>query len=443
MKRNLTFRGLQLLLPLLLTCSALTSQATYTPVAVTGFNEDIVANGVGSATSSTTNDVDGVNYNFVAPDFQATAISPLPAYYLPANGVVNSVATSGLVYQLEPYTSNNALRIATQNGTGSLTLVNPVAAGEIYLLGVSGSGASDVDVLVTFTDNTTQQFTAVGFPDWYGGAGFAIQGIGRVNRTNNNLEGNASDPRLYQRVLPLDPSNYAKQIASIEFTKTNSGGVLIIMAVTTNDVCSGSPVGGTATASVGNVNCPTATFTLDLTGHTTGVGMSYQWEFSPSGANMWLPLGTASGTSSYTVPGQTGSTDYRAVVTCANGGVSDISSVITVTSGNLSAPFHETFESNSSTRSCWTVLNENNDTDEWILNGTGYAHAGTNQAQIYPDYNAGANDDYLITPPIDLTGNERLRFWYRVRSAGSQMITKFCYPLQELLRLILPPYYVP
>ncbi len=37
---------------------------------------------------------------------------------------------------------------------------------------------------------------------------------------------------------------------------------------------------------------------------------------------------------------------------------------------------------------------------------------------MYTDGNAGANDDYLVTPTLTLTGNERLRFSYRVQSAG-------------------------
>ena len=28
------------------------------------------------------------------------------------------------------------------------------------------------------------------------------------------------------------------------------------------------------------------------------------------------------------------------------------------------------------------------------------------------------NDDYLISPSITLTGNDRLRFWYRARSSS-------------------------
>lgn len=81
-------------------------------------------------------------------------------------------------------------------------------------------------------------------------------------------------------------------------------------------------------------------------------------------------------------------------------------------------PFFEGFNSTSATQSCWTVLDENGDGDEWDLNYTTNPYEGDQVAIFNSDYNAGANDDYLISPAITLTGNERLKFWQRVQSAG-------------------------
>ncbi|RYY72792.1 MAG: hypothetical protein EOO52_20345 [Gammaproteobacteria bacterium] len=36
---------------------------------------------------------------------------------------------------------------------------------------------------------------------------------------------------------------------------------------------------------------------------------------------------------------------------------------------------------------------------------------------MYTDFNAGANDDYLILPGMTLTGNQQLKYWVRARSA--------------------------
>lgn len=80
-------------------------------------------------------------------------------------------------------------------------------------------------------------------------------------------------------------------------------------------------------------------------------------------------------------------------------------------------PFLETFESTSATLPCWRVIDNNGDGDAWAIY-TGYAHTGTSSAGIYTDYNAGNNDDYLISPPLNLGGNEFLKFYVRARSTG-------------------------
>jgi hypothetical protein len=328
MKRKFTSKMLKLLATAVLFAGAFDANATFNPVAVTGFNEDVVANGIGAASTSTTADVDGVSYAFVASDFQATATSPTPTYYLPVGGVVNSVATSGLSFQLASYSGNNALRIAAQNGTGTLTFNTAQQAGEIYVLGVSGSGSSTADITVTFTDNTTETFTGITFNDWYYASGFAIQGIGRVKLTTNALEGTASDPRLYQIQLSLSSTNYSKTVASISFTKTNSGGVLIIMGIATNDVCGGTPSAGTAFAP--SAVCSGASFTLSDTAYTSSAGVSFQWQESPAGAGVWSDiLGATS--ASYTISaGITAPTDYHLIVTCSNGGATDMSNDFSV-----------------------------------------------------------------------------------------------------------------
>ena len=91
--------------------------------------------------------------------------------------------------------------------------------------------------------------------------------------------------------------------------------------------CSGQPGAGTAVSNTPSV-CPTGSAMLSLTGSTVGAGITYQWEESPAGANMWTPI--TGGTSSGISVSPTSPTDYRAVVTCTNGGLSDISTSVTI-----------------------------------------------------------------------------------------------------------------
>src|SRR5699024_918676 len=65
----------------------------------------------------------------------------------------------------------------------------------------------------------------------------------------------------------------------------------------------------------------------------------------------------------------------------------------------------------------WRIINANSDGDYWGI-GTGDAHSGDYEAVINTDLNSGNNDDYLVTPPIILTGQESMRFYYKVASSG-------------------------
>ncbi|WP_201982906.1 fibronectin type III domain-containing protein [Hymenobacter rubidus] len=330
MKRSITrlFRPLLCALGL---GASLQAQAGFTPVTVTGFTADIVANGTGTVISTTTSDMDGGNVNtryaFMAPNY-VSPTGATPTVSLPATGLINSVATSGLSFQLASYSANNSLRIAS-TGSGTLSLTTPQASGEVYFLASSGNGASTVTVTVTFTDATTQVFTGQTVADWFGGTGFAIQGIGRVNYDNNTIENNTTDPRLYQIRLPLLPANYTKLVQSIGFAKTSTTGTLNVMAVSLNGVCTGTPTGGTTVASVTSV-CASTGFTLSLTGGSSDAGITYQWQSSTDNGVTWTDISGATA-STYTVAGQAATTQYRARITCAGSSLTATSAPVTVT----------------------------------------------------------------------------------------------------------------
>ncbi|MFN7014092.1 MAG: hypothetical protein ACK4ON_07465, partial [Bacteroidia bacterium] len=203
-----------------------TAQNLQTIPIQSGFNADVIANGVGTAVSSTNNDVDGVNYAFISRDFQLTSGSTPLTYGLPVNGLVNSAVASpaGLSYQLASYSGNNALRLQNVSDSGTLLFANPLAAVNLYMLATGGSGACTVNVTVNFADATTEAFTNISISDWYGGANFAIQGIGRINRNNDVLEtGGGTNPRLYQIPLAINVANQAKLIESVTVTKVSGG----------------------------------------------------------------------------------------------------------------------------------------------------------------------------------------------------------------------------
>ncbi|MBK0403310.1 T9SS type A sorting domain-containing protein [Adhaeribacter sp. BT258] len=204
---------------------------TYTPVAVTGYNADVVADGTGTVAASTTHDVDGVDFTFMVLGYTNTNTPVETATKgLPVNRLITSAvsATPGLTYELASYTANNALRI-NGTGTGTLTFPAPAAAEKIYVLATSGSGTSNTMIQVNFSDGTSQIFNQT-VTDWYNGTGFAITALGRANRTDNDIDNDASNPRLYQFELALQVGNTTKPIQSITFN--NTGSVLNVMGIT-------------------------------------------------------------------------------------------------------------------------------------------------------------------------------------------------------------------
>jgi len=86
--------------------------------------------------------------------------------------------------------------------------------------------------------------------------------------------------------------------------------------------------------------------------------------------------------------------------------------------GTVLPPFTETFNSTSTTKQCWTVVDAVAGTT-WNLSGTYPPYEGDQLASLYKNYSTSvtSNNDYLISPRIQLNGNQRLRFQYRAGSA--------------------------
>lgn len=334
-------------------------RAIYTPVALTGFNADVVADIPGNAAGSTTADYDNVNYVWMSASYNPSGT------YLPVGGLITSVvpSTPGLTYQLQPYTANNTLRMPGTS-TGILNFVTPQSAQTVYVLGSTGSGVGTATITITFTDLTTQVFTGVVFPDWYNGANYAMIGVGRTNRVTNVISNDPNNPRLYQSPLALLPSNYGKQIQSVSFS--NTGGVLNIMAISIDTPpipCTGTPTAGTATATSVNP-CPGVNVSVSLSGSTLVSNITYQWLQGTNCTAPWLPISGLTNPSALTSILTVSTTGgmvrgYRCVLTCTSTGLTDTSSTACV----VVQPW-------SCTSPCYGASSANNAADQDILNVT-------------------------------------------------------------------------
>ena len=331
----------------LLSACWMTVHAAFTPLVLTGYNADIVSNGTVSASSSIssymTDGFDSAGYALVAQDYNFAGYTP--SYYLPTGGSLTSAITPGLGFQLADYSANNALRLDNNGDIGALSLATPQTAGALYICGLSGSGISTFDLTVNFSDGSSQVFSSLSFPDWYASGG-SVVGIGRVSTTDNHTEGSSSAPSLFEIPLNLDPANYAKLITGISVEKTSATGILAIMAMSAEDICSGIPTAGTVAASV-TTGCSAYTSNLSLPSSTASAGITYQWQSSPDNTT-WTNVGGATN-ATYTAA-VSATIYYRAYIICTTtGGGSDTSSsvelVLTSPSPIVATlPFSESFE---------------------------------------------------------------------------------------------------
>lgn len=399
-----------------LTFLSLSSKATFTPVTLTGFNGDAIANGVGPSANSTTVDIDGGNYAFVAQDFQATTTSAGPSYYLPTGGALTSALTPGLGFQLASYSSNNVLRLdgaTTATTTDTLTFATSQTAGDLYVLCTSGSGTSTATFTVNFTNNTSQTFSGIDIDDWYTGTA-SVAGIGRVHTTDDILEGTSQNPRLYEVKLALNSSNYSNQISSITVTKTSTGGeVLVVLAVSKNDVCSGTPTAGSIVAAPSTI-CSGKSSLLTLTGASNAAGLTYQWQSYNGTA--WSNIANATD-NNYTTDPLTAQGIFRCTVTCSASTLFSTTNPDTVhISAALTPPYLEDFEgivNDDDLPNCMSATNLGNEVLTFT-SGSGYNTGNhTPNGSKYGAFKWSCQDT-MFTPALNLTAGQtyKVSFWY-------------------------------
>ncbi|MDR2223909.1 MAG: T9SS type A sorting domain-containing protein [Flavobacteriaceae bacterium] len=289
----------------------------YVPLQITsGFNEDVIAED-SLAVNFTTISIDNPN----SSDSNTVLMSinyPGATVGLPSNRIITSKITNGLSFQLAPYNVNNALRIYSGVDSGTLVFQNTLKISKLFILATSGSGKSDFEGTIFFTDGTIQAINKQQVQDWYDAdpSKTTISGLGRVSRYNKGLpDNNLNNPKLFQFEINIDVTNENKVIKEVSLkTLSSSIGYLNVFAVSAEKTLQ-------ITTSQTNVSChggSNGSATVTVTGGTGAY--TYLWS---NGASTARITGLKAG-------------DYTVTVTDANGCTK--TEKVTITEPNKVAP---------------------------------------------------------------------------------------------------------
>ncbi len=252
------------------------------PIAVTGFNADLVVENTAVGPPYTAYAVE-LNPNEGNAFYQAGLRGT--SYGLPVSGAIIS-AVDGTRFQLQPYTNNNALVLSSDTGTnaGTLTLNAPGVYSTIAILANSASGGGQANVMLQFSDGTTY-LTNYYAPDWFGNTGYALSGFERLPLAGGATQGAPDNPRFYQTTIDLNATLGAanRPLTALTFSQA-SAGATAIYALSGFVGPQTPPVILTQPANLTVTELAPATFTAGLGGNPFPTVQWYQYGTPLAGA---------------------------------------------------------------------------------------------------------------------------------------------------------------
>jgi hypothetical protein len=195
---------------------------------------------------------------------------------IPAGAIVTAVSAT-----FTTYTSTSSS--ATNNLYGFTG--DPATMGGAALYTACGTGSTFNNTSWTANAANTKVFTAAGIAFVQANCGSTLN-IGYVRASTNtyNIYGYNGTP-----------------------------APTLIITYTVPPPCSGTPAPGN-TISSANPVCSGVNFTLSLQNATSGLGVTYQWQSSPTGSAPWTNIGTSIAT---LITSQVAATYYQCAVTCS------------------------------------------------------------------------------------------------------------------------------
>ena len=192
-----------------------------TPISLTGFNFDGIADGSGSAASSTTGTLDSI-YDYFTLGWDTGT----PSAGLPTASFV-SAFNANTTFLLAAPKGNNLLWLQQAGSgatSGTLSLAAPGSFTTLAFLvtGFNGSQPTGYSLNFSAGSPTSGSFTSL---DNFNNSGYAINGFGRVSRSGGAFDSiGSTNPRLYEIDLTLSGADQLKTLDSVTFTNNETSG---------------------------------------------------------------------------------------------------------------------------------------------------------------------------------------------------------------------------
>ena len=204
---------------------------TYTPLALGGLNQDIIAEAT-TAMAHTSSSVDS-NGAIATVLFSDSFPHPSTQVGLPNNGLL-SAASGGasFTYQLAAFNGNNAL-VTPAGQTRTTTLAAPTALSNLSLLVFATEQSKNATYTLTFDDGSTSVQPVTVVNDWYSSAAARISGYGRVVRNNDTNFTVQTNQKYFGNELTLTCAEQKKKLSSITLQAqsiTPTGNVVLLAA---------------------------------------------------------------------------------------------------------------------------------------------------------------------------------------------------------------------
>lgn len=324
--------------------SGSSSGGTYNPVAISGYNADVVVekslpvcpNALTNATTVTmdqgTNDVT-INYNQANTFYEVGYYKAQPFSGFPAAGsTITSLSLTNNHYLMPAsYTANDCIFVDVNHTSANMTIASPQTYSALSFLSCDGNGVATNQAIMQYADGTSETNTFLS-QDWFGNTPVAYYANGRMDlktRAINNDPGRAgtpNNPRLYEAQFAL--GNTGSPVTNIllrYLNPTNSATRVYIFAV--------SATAGAVPPIIASVSLAPATavyegtnltFNAIVTGGTAPI--TYQWQKGTNGIYVNVVNGgriAGATTTNMTITSaiQSDAADYRLVASNITGPV--------------------------------------------------------------------------------------------------------------------------